>query len=126
MTIGALSGKYGNTTTVNACTSNDMHVSNITGPGTLHQNILRHLGIIHVQIFSHSFTRYLPIQKSKSNYLGRCKCTTNLNGASRRTWHNILSTSVSRQRHIVEVDLINTEINIEDVYISVQKSIDRW
>ena len=55
----ALSGKYVNATTGNACKSNEINSRNVAGPVTPHQNSLRHLGIIHAQLPPHTFPSYL-------------------------------------------------------------------
>ena len=94
----ALSGKYVNATTGNACKSNEINSRNVAGPVTPHQNSLRHLGIIHAQLPPHTFPSYLTRQRSRSNYFGLYKCTINWNDVWIRTRHKIWSTSVPRQR----------------------------
>ena len=94
----ALSDESLNATTWQACTSNEVHDRNVAGPGTPHYNSIRHLGIIHSQRLPHNFPKYLTRQLIRSNYLGRCKRTNNLNDESSRAWHKIWSTAVLRQR----------------------------
>ena len=123
--------------TSHACTSNEIHSRNVAGPRTPHQNSLRKLGIIHAKQSLHTFPMYLPRQHSSYNYLGRCKCTTNLNDARRRTFHkfeaplyhdkdNLVGFAFVDDTIIVEGYLTNTEITIEDVHIRMKKNIDIW
>ena len=51
-----------------------------------------------------------------------CKCTIILNDVKSRACHN----SFVNNTNIVEVHLTKTEITIENVYISMQKSINGW
>ena len=95
----AISGDYGNATTGHSCTANEVHARNVSGPGTPHQNSINQLGIIHAQLFPHTFNMYLPRKRSRSNYLGCCDCTTNWNYTRIRVWHKFLSTAVPRQIH---------------------------
>ena len=73
----ALSGNYGNATTGHACTDNAVHTTNVLEHGTPHQKRVIHLRTIYAQQLPHIFPRYLPRKNTSTNYLGRCKCTTN-------------------------------------------------
>ena len=94
----ALSGDYDNSTTGHYCTANEVHARKSAVPGTPYQNIVWNLGIIYAQQFPHTFPRYMPRQKIRPNYLGRCKCATNWNDAIRSSFHKVWSTDVTRLR----------------------------
>ena len=133
----ALSSRYGNITAGHAYIENEVYARNVVGPVTPHHKIGWHLRIFYAQRFPHNFTRYLPRQQIRPNYLGYCKCTNNWNCAKSRAWHKILSTAVSKQiqpsgihiswrhQHFRRI-LSRSEITIEYVYIIMQKDINIW
>ena len=123
----ALIGKYGNATARNVFTAKEVNDRKNAGRRTPHQNSVRHLVIVYVQQSPHTFLRYIPRQRIRTNYLGCRNCNTNPNNVRIRTWHKMFSTVVPRQRqpsgiHLhwwhryMEGYLIRTKITIEEVY----------